>query len=254
MEDSQNNITTYSLFSKDNKEGKNKENCESNMDIEEIQENKDNSKIDENKLEENDREEESKNEPKEKRRVRGPNKCYRIIDQFFNEQKRAKIAINSLEKSQNKNNNDANEEEDKKVRRKIRPTNMIEVFDEFLNYVQVKVNEIYYNNYIIPIINNYKEFYIEKEKEYKENKNSFLYINNIEDENLIKKKKIYCLENILEIPEILNDFMKFIYNKNIFKTNEAKIEMIETIYIFCAWLKQNHYTSYNIEYLLKDED
>jgi len=254
MEDSQNNITTYSIFSKDNKEGKNQENCESNMDIEELQENKDNSKIDEIKLDEIDKEEESKKEPKEKRRVRGPNKCYRIIDQFFGDKKRAKIVINSEEKSQSKNANDINEEEEKKVRRRIKQANMIDVFDEFLNYVQVKVNETYYNNYIIPIINNYKEFYIEKEKEYKENKNSSLNINNIEDENLIKKKRIYYLENILEIPEILNDYVKHIYNKNIFKTNEAKIEMIEIIYIFCAWLKQNHYTSYNIEYLLKDED
>ena len=125
------------------------------------------------------------------------------------------------------------------------------IFDDFLIYVESKVNKDYYNKFITPIINNYKEFYIEKEKEFKENKSSF---NIIEDENLIKKKKIYGLENFLEIPEIINDFMKFIYNKNIFTNDEDKVEMIEIIFIFCAWLKQYHYTSYNIEYLLKKEE
>ena len=48
--------------------------------------------------------------------------------------------------------------------------------------------------------------------------------------------------------------MKFIYNKNIFENDEDKIEMIEIIFIFCSWLKQNHYTSYNIEYLIKNEE
>ena len=125
------------------------------------------------------------------------------------------------------------------------------IFDDFLIYVETKVNKDYYNKFIIPIINNYKEFYIEKEKDFKENKSSF---NNIEDENLIKKKKIYGLENFLFFPEIVNDFMKFIYNKNIFENDEDKVEMIEIIFIFCAWLQQNHYTSYNIEYLIKKEE
>ena len=210
------------------------------MEIEENQENNENIKN-----EENNKEEESKKEQKEKRRVRGPNKCYRIIDQFFSDKKRAKEATN------NDQQNDINEEEDKKIKRRKNITNMSIIFDDFLIYVETKVNKDYYNKFIIPIINNYKEFYIEKEKDFKENKSSF---NNIEDENLIKKKKIYGLENFLEIPEIVNDFMKFIYNKNIFENDEDKVEMIEIIFIFCAWLKQNHYTSYNIEYLIKKEE
>lgn len=251
MQDAQNNITTYSIF-KDNKENKNKEGTETNMDIEEIQENKEESKIDESKLEDIEKEEESKKEPKEKRRVRGPNKCYRIIDEFFTDSKRVKIiSLNKEDMNLNKNNN--NEEEERKIRKRIKVINMLNAFDEFLHYVESKVNVNYYNKYILPIIKNYKEFYIEKDKEYKENKNSILN-NNIEDENLIRKKKIYGLENMLEIPEIVNEFMKFIYNKDIFNTDEDKIEMIEIIYIFCAWLKQNHYSSYNAEYLLKEEE
>jgi hypothetical protein len=251
MQDSQNNITTYSIFNLDNKE-----NIETNMQIEEIQENKDekeDSKIDEIKLDDNEKEEESKKEPKEKRRVRGPNKCYRIIDEFFTDSKRVKIiSLNKEDMNLNKNNNN-NEEEERKIRKRIKVINMLNAFDEFLHYVESKVNVNYYNKYILPIIKNYKEFYIEKDKEYKENKNSILN-NNIEDENLIRKKKIYGLENMLEIPEIVNEFMKFIYNKDIFNTDEDKIELIEIIYIFCAWLKQNHYSSYNAEYLLKEEE
>ena len=240
MQESQNDLNTFSIFGINNQEEKNNENIETNMEIEENQD------INENiKVEENNKEEESKKEQKEKRRVRGPNKCYRIIDQFFNDKNRAKETIN------NEQQNDINDEEDKKIKRRKNITNMSLIFDDFLIYVESKVNKDYYNKYITPIINNYKEFYIEKEKEFKENKSSF---NIIEDENLIKKKKIYGLENFLEIPEIINDFMKFIYNKNIFISDEDKVEMIEIIFIFCAWLKQYHYTSYNIEYLLKKEE
>ena len=240
MQESQNYLSTFSIFGINNHEEKNNENIETNMEIEENQD------INENiKVEENNKEEDSKKEQKEKRRVRGPNKCYRIIDQFFNDQKRSKEATN------NDQQNDINEEEDKKIKRRKNITNMSIIFDDFLIYVETKVNKDYYNKFITPIINNYKEFYIEKEKDFKENKSSF---NNIEDENLIKKKKIYGLENFLEIPEIVNDFMKFIYNKNIFENDEDKVEMIEIIFIFCAWLKQYHYTSYNIEYLLKKEE
>ena len=240
MQESQNDLNTFSIFGMNNQEEKNNENIETNMEIEENQD------INENiKVEENNKEEESKKEQKEKRRVRGPNKCYRIIDQFFNDKNRSKETIN------NEQQNDINDEEDKKIKRRKNITNMSLIFDDFLIYVESKVNKDYYNKYITPIINNYKEFYIEKEKEFKENKSSF---NIIEDENLIKKKKIYGLENFLEIPEIINDFMKFIYNKNIFTNDEDKVEMIEIIFIFCAWLKQYHYTSYNIEYLLKKEE
>ena len=247
MHDPLNNISTFSIFSINNQDSKNNENIENNMELEENQENKENSKIDEIKIEENDKEEESKKEQKEKRRVRGPNRCYRIIEDFFKDKKRTKIINSNNEETSN------NEDEDKKIKRKIKSVNMIEVFDEFLSYAESKVNENYYNTFIIPIITNYKEYYIEKEKEFKENKNSVL-INNIDDENLIRKKKTYGLENTLEIAEILNEFMKFIYNKNIFKSDNEKIEMIEIIFIFCAWLKQNHYSSYNIEYLIKPED
>jgi hypothetical protein len=247
MHDPLNNISTFSIFSINNQDSKNNENIENNMELEENQENKENSKIDEIKIEENDKEEESKKEQKEKRRVRGPNRCYRIIEDFFKDKKRTKIINSNNEETSN------NEDEDKKIKRKIKSVNMIEVFDEFLSYAESKVNENYYNTFILPIITNYKEYYIEKEKEFKENKNSVL-INNIDDENLIRKKKTYGLENTLEIAEILNEFMKVIYNKNIFKSDNEKIEMIEIIFIFCAWLKQNHYSSYNIEYLIKPED
>ena len=247
MHDPLNNISTFSIFSINNQDSKNNENIENNMELEENQENKENSKIDEIKIEENDKEEESKKEQKEKRRVRGPNRCYRIIEDFFKDKKRTKILNSNNEETSN------NEDEDKKIKRKIKSVNMIEVFDEFLSYAESKVNENYYNTFILPIITNYKEYYIEKEKEFKENKNSVL-INNIDDENLIRKKKTYGLENTLEIAEILNEFMKVIYNKNIFKSDNEKIEMIEIIFIFCAWLKQNHYSSYNIEYLIKPED
>ena len=244
MQKNQNDINTFSIFDNNN-EGKNLENIETNMEMEIEPEQENNDK---KNSEEDNKEENPKKESKEKRKVRGPNKCYRIIDQFFKDIKRAK-ELNDTEQQDQKNNK---EQEEKKTRRRTKITNMSSVFDEYLNFVEPKVNNDYYNKFVLNIINNYKEFYIEKEKEFKENKS--LFNNNIDDENLIRKKKIYGLENFLEIPEIVNDFMKFIYNKNIFENDEDKIEMIENIFIFCVWLKQNHYTSYNVEYLLKKEE
>jgi len=244
MQKNQNDINTFSIFDNNN-EGKNLENIETNMEMEIEPEQENNDK---KNSEEDNKEENPKKESKEKRKVRGPNKCYRIIDQFFKDIKRAK-ELNDTEQQDQKNNKD---QEEKKTRRRTKITNMSSVFDEYLNFVEPKVNNDYYNKFVLIIINNYKEFYMEKEKEFKENKS--LFNNNIDDENLIRKKKIYGLENFLEIPEIVNDFMKFIYNKNIFENDEDKIEMIENIFIFCVWLKQNHYTSYNVEYLLKKEE
>ena len=244
MQKNQNDINTFSIFDNNN-ESKNLENIETNMEMEIEPEQENNDK---KNSEEDNKEENPKKESKEKRKVRGPNKCYRIIDQFFKDIKRAK-ELNDTEQQDQKNNKD---QEEKKTRRRTKITNMSSVFDEYLNFVEPKVNNDYYNKFVLNIINNYKEFYIEKEKEFKENKS--LFNNNIDDENLIRKKKIYGLENFLEIPEIVNDFMKFIYNKNIFENDEDKIEMIENIFIFCVWLKQNHYTSYNVEYLLKKEE
>ena len=242
MEKNQNDINTFSIFDSNNNEGKNIENINTNMEmeLEEKEENKG-----EINLEDNNKEENSKKEPKEKRKVRGPNKCYRIIEQFFKDKRRSKESNDIEELNQN--------EEEKKIRRKAKISNMSSVFDEYLNFVEPKVNNDYYNKFILTIINMYKEFYIEKEKEFKENKSSFNNNIDFDDENLIRKKKIYGLENFLEIPEIVNDFMKFFYNKNIFENDEDKIEIIENIFIFCVWLKQNHYTSYNVEYLLKQE-
>jgi len=242
MEKNQNDINTFSIFDSNNNEGKNIENINTNMEmeLEEKEENKG-----EINLEDNNKEENSKKEPKEKRKVRGPNKCYRIIEQFFQDKRRSKESNDIEELNQN--------EEEKKIRRKAKISNMSSVFDEYLNFVEPKVNNDYYNKFILTIINMYKEFYIEKEKEFKENKSSFNNNIDFDDENLIRKKKIYGLENFLEIPEIVNDFMKFFYNKNIFENDEDKIEIIENIFIFCVWLKQNHYTSYNVEYLLKQE-
>ena len=209
MQKNQNDINTFSIFDNNN-EGKNLENIETNMEMEIEPEQENNDK---KNSEEDNKEENPKKESKEKRKVRGPNKCYRIIDQFFKDIKRAK-ELNDTEQQDQKNNKD---QEEKKTRRRTKITNMSSVFDEYLNFVEPKVNNDYYNKFVLNIINNYKEFYIEKEKEFKENKS--LFNNNIDDENLIRKKKIYGLENFLEIPEIVNDFMKFIYNKNIFEND-----------------------------------
>jgi len=267
MDEKKNKNNKKNIINKDkdkdtnNKEKKEKEKIKNNI-------NNNNEKLNE--------ENESKKEQKGKKRVRGPNKCYRIIDEFFRDKKRTKQLIdinnelkmdfsNLLNDEQMNNNEEEKKNDENKNRRtkkRIKITEMSEKFDEFLNFVDEKVNKDYYNLFIYPVINSYKEFYIEKEKEFKENKNlkQNLYdeksCNNINismDENLAKRKKSYGLENFLEIPEIVNDFVKYIYNKNIFVTDESKIEMIEIIFIFCTWLKQYHYSSYSIEYLIKND-
>ena len=216
-----------------------------------------------NKEEKTIEENESKKGGKNKKRVRGPNKCYRVIDDFFNDKKRTKDYNQENNKlkydDQNKTNDELTntEEKNKKAKKRIKIIEMSEKFDEFLEYVKERVNTYYYEFFVIPVINRYKEFYLEKEKEYKENKKNMNEekenMINI-DENLARRKKSYGLENFLEIPEIVNEFVKYIYNKNIFVTDESKIEMIEIIFIFCTWLKQYHYSSYSIEYLIKNEE
>ena len=216
-----------------------------------------------NKEEKTIEENESKKGGKNKKRVRGPNKCYRVIDDFFNDKKRTKDYNQENNKlkydAQNKTNDELTntEEKNKKAKKRIKIIEMSEKFDEFLEYVKERVNTYYYDFFVFPVINRYKEFYLEKEKEYKENKKNMNEEkeNTINiDENLARRKKSYGLENFLEIPEIVNEFVKYIYNKNIFVTDESKIEMIEIIFIFCTWLKQYHYSSYSIEYLIKNEE
>ena len=205
-------------------------------------------------------ENESKKEQKNKKRVRGPNKCYRVIDDFFNDKKRAKNTDELNNKSKDDDQNKTNEEleeKNKKGKKRTKIVDMSEKFDEFLEFVKERTNNNYYEIFIYPIINNYKEFYIEKEKEFKDKKNMSEEKSNTTtniDENLARRKKSYGLENFLEIPEIVNEFVKYIYNKNIFVTDESKIEMVEIIFIFCTWLKQYHYSSYSIEYLIKNDE
>jgi len=211
----------------------------------------------ENNEKTNNEENESKKEQKGKKRVRGPNKCYRIIDEFFRDNKRKKEESNVKASEDGLNEEEKKTEENKKKPKKRTKINdMTEIFDEFLTFVNEKVNKNYYDGFIFPIINNYKEFYIEKEKEFKNksinlNSDDENHINNVIDENLAKRKKSYGLKNCLEISEIVNEYIKYIYDKNIFVTDESKIEMIEIIFVFCTWLKQNHYSSYSIEYLIK---
>ena len=211
----------------------------------------------ENNEKTNNEDNESKKEQKSKKRVRGPNKCYRIIEEFFRDNKRKKEDSNVKASEEALNEEEKKTEENKKKPKKRAKINdMTEIFDEFLNFVNEKVNKKYYDVFIYPIINNYKEFYIEKEKEFKNksinlNSDDENHINNVIDENLAKRKKSYGLKNFLEISEIVNEYVKYIYDKNIFVTDESKIEMIEIIFVFCTWLKQNHYSSYSIEYLIK---
>ena len=211
----------------------------------------------ENNEKTNNEDNESKKEQKSKKRVRGPNKCYRIIEEFFRDNKRKKEDSNVKASEEAMNEEEKKTEENKKKPKKRAKINdMTEIFDEFLNFVNEKVNKNYYDVFIYPIINNYKEFYIEKEKEFKNksinlNSDDENHINNVIDENLAKRKKSYGLKNCLEISETVNEYVKYINDKNIFVTDESKIEMIEIIFVFCTWLKQNHYSSYSIEYLIK---
>ena len=140
MQKNQNDINTFSIFDNNN-EGKNLENIETNMEMEIEPEQENNDK---NKSEEDNKEENPKKDSKEKRKVRGPNKCYRIIDQFFKDIKRAK-ELNDTEQQDQKNNKD---QEEKKTRRRTKITNMSSVFDEYLNLVEPKVN----NDYLIIIL------------------------------------------------------------------------------------------------------
>ena len=50
------------------------------------------------------------------------------------------------------------------------------------------------------------------------------------------------------LPDLVNNFFRFVREKNIYKTNEEKFEMIELIYVFCLWLQEKSYTTARLEY------
>ena len=191
-----------------------------------------------------------KEEKKEKKRNRGPNKLQKIIDEFFKDKKRTKSPYEINEKKLDENKNLEEKQSFEQNRKRKRKKLLVEKFDEFLNCVSDKINKNYYEIFLFPVINNYKIFYLQKEKEYLNNSSNFQII---KDENLLKRKKSYGLENCLEIPEIVNDYIRYLYNQNIFITDDSKLEMLEIIWIFCLWLNMNHYSSYTVDYILPKE-
>ena len=189
-----------------------------------------------------------------KKKKRGRNKCYRIIDEFFDDQKRKKNLSPLINLSENENNNNENSEI-KKIVKRNRYVKMSDKFDEFSEFVKEKVNDIYYETYVLPIMTNYKNFYLEKEKDYKKDDNLQIEVEGEqkkENNNSHRKKILSSLKNSLEIPELVNDFIRFLYNKNIFENDDSKIEMVELIFVFCSWLKQKYYTKYTLEYDLNN--
>lgn len=101
-------------------------------------------------------------------------------------------------------------------------------FEEFLYFIQPLTNP-HFLGFAKLIIDMFNEFEKQTNKKDDQNKN----------ERVIDKE---------HIPDLVNDYFRFVKNKQIIKEKEAKLEMIELIYIFCLWLKEKKYTTAKLDY------
>ena len=67
--------------------------------------------------------------------------------------------------------------------------------------------------------------------------------NNINDNNTIS------IEIYEQIPDLVNDYFRYIQSRNIISDIDLKFELVEMIYVFCLWLKEKGFTTATLEYI-----
>ena len=101
-------------------------------------------------------------------------------------------------------------------------------FEEFLYFIQPLTNAHFFG-FAKLIIDMFNEFEKQANKKEDQNKNG----------RVIDKE---------HIPDLVNDYFRFVKKKQLIREREGKLEMIELIYIFCLWLKEKKYSTAKLEY------
>ena len=141
--------------------------------------------------------------------------------------------------------------------------NIYNPFEGFLLFVKPRINDEYFN-FVKYYILLYNEFYEKNVKENNEINNSNvrnnkiiikadndlnntniveIQSNNINDNNTIS------IEIYEQIPDLVNDYFRYIQSRNIISDIDLKFELVEMIYVFCLWLKEKGYTTATLEYI-----
>ena len=136
-------------------------------------------------------------------------------------------------------------------------------FEGFLLFVKPRINDEYFN-FVKYYILLYNEFYEKNVKENNEINNSNvrnnkiiikadndlnntniveIQSNNINDNNTIS------IEIYEQIPDLVNDYFRYIQSRNIISDIDLKFELVEMIYVFCLWLKEKGFTTATLEYI-----
>ena len=137
-------------------------------------------------------------------------------------------------------------------------------FQRFLIFVKPRINDNYFQ-FVKYYIMLYNEFY---EKNIKESNG--ININNnlsnnkiiiqaddndlnntnivqIDNSNIIDNKNL--IETHEQIPDLVNDYFRYIQSRYTISDIDLKFELVEMIYVFCLWLKEKGFTSATLEYI-----
>ncbi len=136
-------------------------------------------------------------------------------------------------------------------------------FKGFLLFVKPRINDDYFN-FVSYYIMLYNEFYEKNVKENNKDNNSSLRNNKIiieadndlndtnivqiESSNINDNNKI-SIETYEQIPDLVNDYFRYIQSRNIISDIDLKFELVEMIYVFCLWLKEKGFTTATLEYI-----
>ena len=137
-------------------------------------------------------------------------------------------------------------------------------FQRFLIFVKPRINDNYFKfvKYYIMLYNEFYEKNIKESNGIKINNNlsnnkiiiqaddndlNNTNIIQIDNSNIIDNKNL--IETHEQIPDLVNDYFRYIQSRYTITDIDLKFELVEMIYVFCLWLKEKGFTSATLEYI-----
>ena len=137
-------------------------------------------------------------------------------------------------------------------------------FQRFLIFVKPRINDNYFQfvKYYIMLYNEFYEKNIKESNGIKINNNlsnnkiiiqaddndlNNTNIIQIDNSNIIDNKNL--IETHEQIPDLVNDYFRYIQSRYTITDIDLKFELVEMIYVFCLWLKEKGFTSATLEYI-----
>ena len=137
-------------------------------------------------------------------------------------------------------------------------------FQRFLIFVKPRINDNYFQfvKYYIMLYNEFYEKNIKESNGIKINNNlsnnkiiiqaddndlNNTNIIQIDNSNIIDNKNL--IETHEQIPDLVNDYFRYIQSRYTISDIDLKFELVEMIYVFCLWLKEKGFTSATLEYI-----